>query len=274
MIPGKCSITPDFLEHQGRKLFYLNLEPADASLRGSVLFLPPFADEMHRSRRVVAGQARLFVDAGYRVMLLDLSGCGDSGGDFADATWSRWVEDAQFAARTLTNQGIGPLTIWGLRMGALLACVLSQSYSNIQRLLLWQPVLNGELQVDQFLRLRTVPSPLNGEPNFDRKSLWNELRGGRTLDIAGYELSSALAMDMSKARLNDLRPQAPVHWLEIGLASNSTLAAGSEKVIAHWREQGTQVETGYVVGDPFWRTVGADVNVELQRCTMQAFTPS
>lgn len=270
MIPGKCSIRADFLEHRGRKLFCLILEPSDAVTRGSILYLPPFAEEMHKSRRVVACQARELAAAGYKVMLLDLSGCGDSGDEFVDATWSRWLQDAEFATRVLIDQGAGPLVLWGLRMGALLACELSHGRSDIHKLLLWQPVLNGEQQIDQFLRLRTVPSSVNGAATFDRKSLWSELRAGRSLDIAGYELSSTMALEMARARLNDLDPLAQVHWWEIGISPNASLAPGSENVISHWRQRGVCVETSYIKGDPFWRTIDAEVNADLQRSTLDA----
>lgn len=270
MTPGKCSIKADFLEHAGRRLFYLMLEPADVA-RGSVLFLPPFAEEMNKSRRIVACQARELAEAGYRVMLLDLSGCGDSAGLFVDASWNIWLDDARFAARHMAGAGDGSLALWGLRSGALLACELSHGRTDIRKLVLWQPVLNGEQQVDQFLRLRTVSSSVNGESTFDRKSLWRELRAGRPLDIAGYELSSTMALELAAVRLNDLNPSAQVHWLEIGISTNPSLSPGSENVVAHWREQGIRVQTGYVHGDPFWRAVDADLNPALQRCTTEAF---
>ena len=144
MSPGKCSITADFLEHQGRKLFYLLLEPANVQAHSSILYLPPFAEEMHKSRRLVACQARELAAAGYNVMLLDLTGCGDAGGDFVDASWQIWLQDASFAIQTLTERHPGLLMLWGLRLGALLACELAQGRSDIHKLVLWQPVLNGE----------------------------------------------------------------------------------------------------------------------------------
>jgi exosortase A-associated hydrolase 2 len=272
MIPGKCSIKADFLEHRGRSLFYLLLEPAPAVAHCSVLFLPPFADEMNKSRRMVACQARALADAGFRVMLLDLSGCGDSGGDFVDASWNNWLQDAEIAARFLMEGSDAAPVIWGLRMGALLACGLAHGRPEFQKLLLWQPVLNGEQQVDQFLRLRTVPTSGSGEVIFDRKSLWDELRAGRSLDIAGYELSSTLALEMARARLNDLRPEGQVHWLEIGMVPHAKIAPGSENVVSRWREQGASVETSYVHGDPFWRTVDAEVNIDLLQRTLDALS--
>jgi exosortase A-associated hydrolase 2 len=271
MNPGQCSIKADFLEHQGRKLFYLLLEPTVVEAHSSVLFLPPFAEELNKSRRIVASQARSLAAAGFNVMLLDLTGCGDAGGDFVDASWEIWLQDASFAAQTLTALGTGPLMLWGLRLGALLACELSQSRSDIDKLVLWQPVLNGEHQIDQFLRLRTAASVLNSSVTFDRKSLWNQLRSGHSLEIAGYELSPEMALEIAKARLNDFNPGCLVKWLEIGNSPNGSLSVASENVATHWREQGFGVDTGYVQGEPFWRTVDAKINLDLQRNTMDFF---
>ena len=238
----------------------------------SILFLPPFAEEMNKSRHIVASQARALAAAGNAVMLLDLTGCGDAGGDFLDASWQVWLQDALFAADTLVAMGAGPLNLWGLRLGALLACEVSQARTDIQKLMLWQPVLNGEQQIDQFLRLRTVSSAVNGGVSFDRKMLWNELRAGRPLEIAGYELSSAMALELAKARLNDLNPVCQnVHWLEIGGLSRDTFSVASESVIANWEEQGIEVGKEGLPGDPFWRTVDAAINLPLQCSTSDAF---
>jgi len=228
---------------------------------------------MHKSRRVVSSQARELAAAGYRVMLLDLTGCGDSGGDFSDASWQVWLQDARFAVRTLADMGQGPLVLWGLRLGALLACEVSQHRPDISRLVLWQPVLNGEQQVDQFLRLRTAASAVTDSMAFDRKTLWSELRSGASLDIAGYELSSTLALELARVRLNDLIPQCEVHWVEIGTGAAGNHAAACENVMSHWRERGVKLDTAVIQGDPFWRMVDAPGNPQLQEYTTKLFAP-
>lgn len=272
MNPGKFSIKGNFLEHRGRTLFYLLLEPTAVQAHDSILFLPPFAEEMNKSRHIVASQARQLAAAGNRVMLLDLTGCGDAGGDFLDASWQVWLQDAMFAADTLVTMGAGKFHLWGLRLGALLACELSQARADVQKLVLWQPVLNGEQQIDQFLRLKTVATAVNSSVTFDRKTLWSELRAGRSMEIAGYELSSSMALELAKARLGDLKPACQViHWLEVGALSRDGFSVASESVIANWSEQGVKVTKGSVVGDPFWRTVDAGVNVSLQHTTSDAF---
>jgi len=160
------------------------------------------------------------------------------------------------------------VTLWGARLGALLACELAQGREDIKQLLFWQPVLNGEQQVDQFLRLRTAATALESGVAFDRKSLWGELRQGRTLEIAGYELSSALALQIARSRLLDMSPPCPVGWIEIG-GVEGKLALPSQNVIAHWQDHGVQVDSRCVQGEPFWRNHDASVNTDLQRATME-----
>lgn len=272
MNPGKFSISGNFLEHHGRTLFYILLEPTSVKALGSILFLPPFAEEMNKSRHIVASQARALAEKGHRVMLLDLTGCGDAGGDFSDASWQIWLEDALVAADTLVKMGDEPLHLWGLRLGALLACEVATERSDVEKLMLWQPVLNGEQQIDQFLRLRTVGTAVNSSGNFDRKTLWSELRAGRSLEIAGYEMSSSLALEMARSRLSDLKPACrDIHWLEIGALARDSLSVASENVIANWEQQGVSLSKSAVLGDPFWRTVDAGINFSLQHITTEAF---
>ena len=168
--------------------------------------------------------------------------------------------------------GAVPLHLWGLRLGALLACEVAATRTDIEKLMLWQPVLNGEQQIDQFLRLRTVATAVSSTGTFDRKTLWSELRAGRSLEIAGYVLSSSLALEMAKSRLSDLTPACrEIHWLEIGALARDSLSVASENVIANWEQQGITLSKSAVLGDPFWRTVDAGINFSLEHTTSEAF---
>lgn len=264
-----CSIAAGFLEHPERRLFHLLLRPTQRETRGAMLFLHPFAEEMHMARRNVAAQARQLAGAGYIVMLLDLTGCGDGAGDFADASWQVWCDDAAFALQHLRSLGPQPVDLWGLRLGGLLACEVARRDGDIQRLLLWQPVLNGEQQVDQFLRLRTVAGMAESRAGFDRNSLWSELRAGRSLEIAGYELTSAMALEVSRSRLHDLIPPCAVSWVEVPPVSRNDLAPPSRNVAAHWQNHGVELRTGCVPGEPFWRSHDAPLNAALQQLTLE-----
>src|SRR5437763_1590993 len=114
------SAEPFFLKSGTGQRFCLFHPPA-ASCRGAGLDVHPFAEEMNRSRRMAALQARALSALGYGVLQIDLYGCGDSSGDFGDAHWDLWKQDLAAGAAWLRQRLDQPITLWGLRLGALLA---------------------------------------------------------------------------------------------------------------------------------------------------------
>ncbi|NND69018.1 MAG: hydrolase 2, exosortase A system-associated [Halioglobus sp.] len=270
MSTGKFSISADFLGSRDRQLFYILLSPAGGPTRPAVLYLPPFAEEMHMARHVAAAQARALAAAGHTVMLPDLSGCGDASGDFGDASWQHWLEDAGAAADFLKASGGGQLVLWGLRMGCLLAGALAAGRDDVARLLFWQPVLNGEQQIDQFLRVAVAASALSGGGGFDRAVLWQALRDGQHLPVAGYALSPELALPLGKERLANLSPACDVDWLEITPATGEELSPAAARVVERWCDAGVDVRTARHVGTPFWRSTdhAAQVDTSLVERTM------
>ncbi len=122
---------------------------------GAIIYIHPFGEEMNKSRRMAAMQARTFAAMGFGVLQIDLFGCGDSSGEFSDARWDIWKQDVSFARNWLENRISAPVSLWGLRLGALLALDFARSQAEtIDRIILWQPVINGESFLNQFLRLR------------------------------------------------------------------------------------------------------------------------
>jgi len=95
------------------------------------------------------------------------------------------------------------------------------------------------------------------------------LRARRALEIAGYELSSAMALGIARVRLNDICPPCPVCWLEIGSRPGQELPVASENVIRNWREQGGRVEAMTVMGESFWRNAESGINTELEDRTLE-----
>lgn len=148
--------------------FCLLHEPAHGAPCGAVLYLPPFAEEQNRVRRGAANAARALAHAGWVVLQMDLAGCGDSAGDFADATWSGWLDDLRHGLSILSKRSSGPLWLWSVRAGSLLASELVKQslVGQNSHVLLWQPVLSGAQHIKQFLRLRmardTVAPALGG----------------------------------------------------------------------------------------------------------------
>lgn len=236
--------------------------------RGCVLYLHPFAEELNSTRRVVAQQARALAQAGYGVLQIDLLGCGDSEGDFADATWPAWLQDARLARRWLLEHANGPLWLWGLRTGALLATALANELTDPCHLLLWQPAISGQQQLQQFLRLHTASQWL-GTGNASGPPPAQMLDMGQSVGIAGYTLPPALAQGLAAARLQPpQQPPGQLVWLELSTQAEPMLTPASVQQLARWRDAGWAVSAQALTGPLFWQTVATDEAPTLLQATL------
>ncbi|MEN9478057.1 MAG: hypothetical protein RLZZ300_2198, partial [Pseudomonadota bacterium] len=109
-----------------------------------MLYIHPFAEEMNKSRRMAALQSRALAATGYDVLQVDLLGCGDSSGDFSDASWQAWREDVLAGYRSLRERSTAPLILWGLRAGCLLAAETATELPEAADFIFWQPVISGK----------------------------------------------------------------------------------------------------------------------------------
>ncbi|WP_405237834.1 hydrolase 2, exosortase A system-associated [Lentisalinibacter orientalis] len=238
----------------GRQFAVVN-RPADTP-RGSVLFVPPFAEEMNKSRRMAALTAAALARDGWLVLRFDLTGCGDSDGEFADATWQGWLDDLDFWVQWLRRQTEAPLLLWGLRAGALLASAWLQETGESLPLLLWQPVGNGQRHLTQFLRLRAAAEMMDARQTKGVVSqLWETFASGIAVTVAGYTLNPALVNPMSDVRITlPDEYRARVSLLEISGAERPSLSPATEMIVQKWREAGVDTAGFVVPGAPFWQT--------------------
>jgi pimeloyl-ACP methyl ester carboxylesterase len=111
-------ITPPDLAYfdpgDGRRIAYRQ-RPAEAG-GPTVLFLPGYASDMDGAKAEAIDS--FCATRGIGCLRLDYSGTGSSGGDFADGTLTRWLEEVLAAIDLLTE---GPLILAGSSMGGWLA---------------------------------------------------------------------------------------------------------------------------------------------------------
>lgn len=246
-----------FLPTDQGERFCLAHAPTGAP-RGAIVYVHPFAEEMHKSRRMAALQARALAARGWLVLQVDLFGCGDSAGDFGEARWETWAHDVRAGLDWVRAQAPGPLALWGLRLGATLACELAADPAlGVGRVVLWQPVASGEQFLSQFLRLRLAAEMLGGGAATSAPGeLRAQLAQGHTLEIAGYDLHPHLAAAIERAQLVSLRPAVKrVDWLEVGAEAAATVRPGSQRVVERWRAERVDVRTRAVAGEAFWSTL-------------------
>jgi exosortase A-associated hydrolase 2 len=250
--------TPLFLDGAGGRIFAIYYAPArNLERRPAILYLPPFAEEMNRSRRMIALQARALAALGCGVMLLDPFGTGDSEGDFRDARLSWWLEDIAVASTWLERNRHDAIGLWGLRFGALLAvAAVSRTPARFSSLLFWQPATDGRVLMTQFLRIAVAASLADRGERLSTEGLRSQLREGRSVEIAGYELAPELVAAIDELRLGDLemRAGAGCLWLEIAPDADEALAPASARVIERWREAGRPVVAQRLIGPQFWLT--------------------
>ena len=248
-------IEPFFLEGASGALFCLYITPETATPHGGILYLHPFAEEMHKSRRMAALQARALARAGYAVLQIDLTGCGDSAGDFGDATWEIWRDDVRLAHAWLAAQVSGPIALWGLRLGACLAVDMAAELARVTRLLLWQPVNNGEQFLNQFLRIKLASEMLSeGQAKTGTKDLLATLASGTGIEIGGNLLGPAMAQQLARLKLAEQAPHCAVEWIEVGAQAGDHVTPASQRVVDTWRAAGTNICARTVPGEPFWVT--------------------
>lgn len=241
-----------------------------AAPRGAVVHVQPFFEEMNKSRRMVALQSRALAAAGYAVLQIDPLGCGDSSGDFADATWDDWVDDTLLAVDWLCSQVQAPLWLWGLRGGALVAAQAAARLGAGRpcNLLFWQPATLGKQLLQQFLRLRTAREMLDGEAKGAGEALRRQLAAGHHVHIAGYALGPALATGMEAAMLAPPAAAGRTLWIEVGNKPEPSpaLKLASER----WAAAGRPVQLQTVPGPAFWQTTEIETAPDLLPATLQA----
>lgn len=249
-------------------LFYAPATEFHGRPRGKLLYLHPFAEEMNKSRRMAALACRALASSGHAVLQIDLRGCGDSSADFGDTGWADWQADVRLALDWLDRQvPDAPLWLWGLRAGCLLAAA---DWGRPVNHLLWQPMANGKLALQQFLRLKLAAEMASGASKGLMEQMKTELAAGRPVEIAGYRLGPTLAAGLEAARLAPTGRPGRVEWLELSTREDATLTPASEQAIKSWQDAGWTVRSQIVQGPGFWATSEIELAPALIGRTVEA----
>lgn len=160
MNPPTVTIQPFNFGPPERRLFGIYHAPAAAqAARPGVLLCNAFGQEAVRAHRLMRVLAERLARAGHAVLRFDYHGTGDAMGDDLDGDPAGWADDVLVADQALRSRSGVTHTAWmGMRLGAAVALRAAQrAPGNLQRLVLWDPVIDGARYLDH-LRQRHIES--------------------------------------------------------------------------------------------------------------------
>lgn len=260
-----------FLGEGADRRFCLVTRPT-GPVRGAVLHVHAFAEELNRSRRMVALAAKAFAEAGWLVMQLDAHGCGDSEGDICDASWDSWLADIDTAHQWLSAHSTGPTVLWTHRAGSLLASDWLRRSGHDLPVLCWQPVLQGKRYLTQFLRIKLGASLVDSAQAqqlivqvraalADQKAVW----------VGGYELPPAIAHGLEESTFTlPAQLHAPIILLEVGSGTPLSLTPALSTWLSKLDKPGHAAQARVVSGPKFWQSSEVEVAPALIEASLDA----
>ena len=154
---------------------------AHTSRPTAVVLCYPLWQEYMRAHRAFRQLAMLLSKAGFPVLRFDYFGTGDSAGESDAGDVSRWTHDISTAIDELKDTaGVSKVSLVGLRVGASLAASVATVRKDLDRIILWDPVVGGKAYVEKMV----VTEQADGGEHRD------ETLG--TIGIKGFPLTSRM----------------------------------------------------------------------------------
>lgn len=176
---------------------------ASVAERGAAVLCPPWGPEYIASHRVLRRLALMLSERGYHVLRFDYFGTGDSAGSREDGDMETWYEDASAAVDELRDMsGISSVSVFGIRLGAAIAWRLAVGRSDVNAVVMWDPVVDGA---------RYIQDLVGAQEEIDR--WWLAPRHGRrplddaveAIDVLGFPLTQAMRRTVAAIKPEDYR---------------------------------------------------------------------
>jgi pimeloyl-ACP methyl ester carboxylesterase len=208
-------IEPFFFGPNNQQVFAIYHPPIGGSGQALTVICPPLFNEYMRTQLALRELAISLAERGQHVLRLDYRGTGDAFGDLGEVAISDWVEDIALAVREGRDlSGSSVVRLLGVRAGALLACRSASASSDVQRLVLWDPVPDGVGYL-QSLR-RSQMTILERDLALSRAE-----RRETSHEYAGYRLSERM---LEEFRLLDASTYSSVPKSKLHVVSTSSEA--------------------------------------------------
>jgi exosortase A-associated hydrolase 2 len=212
--------------------------------RGSIVVLCyPYGQEYFYAFRAYRNLATGLARVGFHVFRFDYFGTGDSAGDVDQASLQRWIADVIAAVdETRSSLGHSSVSLVGLRLGASLAVMAATECRDVDRLVLWQPVIQGSEYVADL-----QASHLKWLQN--RSRVWSRVRLLPAEDeLLGSRVTQSLRRDLERINLWSLATRPARHVLVVSQDEGSEYVRLAE----HLQKLGPSVEVKRVEDQRIW----------------------
>ncbi len=214
---------------QNSQIFLAHYAPCEQSegvgSQQTVIFVPPFAEEMNRSKRMYVLCARLLADAGIHSICFDFAGTGDSSGEWGDYSYQDWKQNLidvyQFAKKITPT-----INLITLRDSALISLdLIKLNEIHIDKCVMWDPIDNGEVLIRQLVRMKIASAMADDLKKITTQEVSESIEKEGYLEVGGYHVSSDLIDCIKSQKISDgfedALNSAELHWMTTGKSNNS-----------------------------------------------------
>jgi alpha/beta superfamily hydrolase len=185
----------------GRSLFGVLHEPARAGDSRVVIICAPLWQEGIRAHRVLRQLGVRLTKGDHAVFRFDYSGSGDSAGEGEHGDVDVWLEDIGAAIDEVRRtRGVERVSLLGLRFGATLAALATAGRDDVERLVLWEPVVHGARYLEEGSAAHRAWA--------DRFAAWRRLPRAKLPDgreeLLGFRVTEAMRRSIAAVDLAGL----------------------------------------------------------------------
>ena len=204
-----------FLAHYSPKNCQVSPDKAKA-----IILVPPFAEEMNRSKRMYVLCARLLANAGFHVISFDYSGTGDSSDEWGEFEYQDWVNDL-IDVYHYTKKIAVDVNFIALRFGVfVLADAIVGKHVTASKCILWDPIETGEILTRQLVRMKIASTLTDASRKITTKDVMEDMRNTGFLESAGYRITYSMFEEIATKKLaneiSQILEQVSVHWMMLG----------------------------------------------------------
>ena len=253
MTGSRPAETPLFLDAGGTSLFAVYHERTSGG-ETPFVFCHPFAEEKLWTHRVYVTYARQLASAGHPVLRFDYRGNGDSGGEFSESSLDTVLADVGVAIDWLRQATGAPcVNLLGVRLGATIAALTAEARQDVERLILWAPVVDGARYMQELLRVNlTTQMAVHKEIRHDREALVAAMQSGQTVNVDGYEMAYPMFEQVSAVKLAMDEKRHPGPTLIVQIEKQPGRPPGELQTLAATYGGSTLAA---VQEEPFWKEI-------------------